>query len=166
VVFDLKKLDWLNGVYIRQLSMSELQNRCQPFLPSDFPLTKLNQILPLVSERLVKLSDLEELTSFFYRPLTLDRDLLVKKADQSLVTEQITEAIKLVQALQSFEVATLELMIRELQTKHDWKKSQFFMMLRVAVTGKIATPPLFETMQVIGQTEVLSRLTHALKLIS
>jgi glutamyl-tRNA synthetase len=165
VVFDLQKLDWINGVYIRQLSPIDLKNKIQPFLPSDFPVAKIDQILPLISERLVKLSDIEELTSFFYRPINIDQELLIKKADAALVTTQLQEVINLINSLQSFEVADMETAIRQLQEKNDWKKSQFFMMIRVAVTGKVATPPLFETMAVIGKAEILSRLNAAVKLV-
>ncbi len=165
VVFDLQKLDWLNGVYIRQLPTSELKMKLRPFLPADFPSSKLDQILPLINERLVKLSDFEELTSFFYRPIDLDKSLLIKKSDAQQVAEQLRTVRETAASLQSFEVNFLEPAIRELQEKHEWKKSQFFMMLRVAVTGKTATPPLFETMSVIGREQVLSRLSAAIKLM-
>ena len=70
--FDLKKLNWLNGVYIRQLPLPALKKRLQPFLPADFPVDKLDAILPLVVERLVTLAEIEALTSFFYRLPTMD----------------------------------------------------------------------------------------------
>jgi glutamyl/glutaminyl-tRNA synthetase len=51
VAFDMKKLNWLNGVYIRQLSHVELKERILPFVPSEFPMDKLDQVLPLIQER-------------------------------------------------------------------------------------------------------------------
>jgi len=61
-VFDTKKLDWMNGIYIRQLSADELKKRVQPYLPSDFPDHRLEEFLPLVVDRLVTLKDIDELT--------------------------------------------------------------------------------------------------------
>jgi len=57
----------------------------------------------------------------------------------------------------------LEEGVRSLQEKNEWHRGQFFMMLRIAVTGEKATPPLFETMMVLGKDLLLSRLEDALK---
>lgn len=166
VVFDLEKLKWMNGVYIRQLSPAELRERLQPFMPSDFPLEKYDEILPLVFERLVTLKDLEELTSFFYRPIELDRELLLKKADAPLVAEQLRMTTQALESSPGWEHDVLETSIRELQSAHDWPKSQYFMLLRVATTGRTATPPLFETMVALGRTKTLERLTQARQLVA
>lgn len=166
VVFDLQKLAWINGMYIRQLEPEELKKRLAPFLPADFPKAKLDEILPLIVERLVKLSDVEELTSFFYREITVERELLLKKSTPEEVTAQLKETIAVLEALPAFTLENLETSIRALQEKTQWKKSQYFMLLRVAVTGKMATPPLFETMLVIGKTAVMTRLHTALRQVS
>ncbi len=159
-VFDTKKLDWMNGIYIRNLSVEDLKHRLEPFLPSDFPRERLDHILPLILERLVTLKDVEGLTSFFFRPITVDRDELLKKSSLEEVESQLKvtrEVLTPEASWQSHEA--LEESIRQLQEKNNWKKSQYFMMLRIAVTGQQATPPLFETMRVIGREEVLKRLT-------
>jgi glutamyl-tRNA synthetase len=160
--FDLKKLDWLNGVYIRKLPVSELKMRLQPFLPTDFPQAKFDEILPLVVERLVTLADIEPLTEFFYRQPTVDKTELLKKADSQLVMAQLKETIDQLTALKTWTTEQLETIIRGLQEKHQWHRGQYFMMLRLAVTGKTATPPLFETLAVLGQTEIVNRLKAAL----
>jgi len=165
VVFDLQKLNWLNGVYIRQLSIDELERRLEPFLPKDFPREKSTAILPLVMERLVTLADVEELTEFFYRPIKLDLQLLLKKADALLVSNQLMAVIKKLTD-GSWSVTEIEKQLRTLQAEHDWHKGQFFMMLRLTVTGKKATPPLFETMAVLGKDLVSERLNDALSAIN
>jgi len=165
VVFDLNKLAWINGMYLRQLSPTDLKHRLQPFLPADFPSGLLDQVLPLISERLVKLKDVADLTSFFYQPIELDRELLLKKSDLTSVLAQLTETLSVLKALTSFTLETVETKLRNLQSKRDWKKSQYFMLLRVAVTGRVATPPLFETMVVLGQGKVLERLEAAQKIL-
>jgi glutamyl-tRNA synthetase len=159
--FDLQKLDWLNGVYIRQLSLEELSARLQPFLPTDFPADRLTEILPLVAERLVTLADLETLTDFFYRQPTVKTEELLKKADATLVGEQLEITSSALKALSPWTKEQLETAIRELQESNQWHRGQYFMMLRVAVTGKSATPPLFETLAVLGLTETIARLEIA-----
>ncbi len=161
VVFDLPKLDWINGVYIRKLSTDQLASKLTSFLPSDFPVQKIQDILPLVHERLVKLSDIEELTDFFYRTPSIDSSLLLKKADQATVSEQLTATATALSEIE-WTLENIENTIRSLQETNDWKRGQYFMMLRIAATGKKATPPLFETLEVIGKEQVLERLQTAL----
>lgn len=164
-VFDTEKLNWMNGKYIREvLSEQDVMDRLQSsFVPPDFPTHKMSEILPLVRERLVTLHDFEELTSFFYRPITVEKELLLKKGTPELVEEQLKSVLTVLQAVPAWNVEQLETALRQLQAEHDWKKSQFFMMIRVAVTGRKATPPLFETMAVMEKQIVVARLQQALK---
>ncbi|HZZ98762.1 MAG TPA: glutamate--tRNA ligase [Candidatus Saccharimonadia bacterium] len=166
-VFDFKKLDWMNGVYIREkLSVEELKKRLEPFLPKDFPRDRFDVILPLVRERLVLLTDIESLTDFFYRDITVEKSVLQsKKATDEVVKQQLTETLTVIHAAKNWDATELETAIRALQEKHDWHKGQYFMMLRVAVTGKTATPPLFETIAALGKEVTLQRLQAAQNLL-
>lgn len=163
VAFDIKKLNWINGVYIRKLSLEELTEKITPFLPENFPHNKLPQILPLIHERLEKLSDVAELTDFFYTAVSPDQTLLLKKSTADEVKNQLEVTKQLLSEISDsdWNVETLETTIRELQEKQGWKKNQYFMMLRLAATGKKATPPLFDTLYVIGKKQLLERLTQA-----
>jgi glutamyl-tRNA synthetase len=164
VAFDIDKLNWLNGIYIRKMwdeDKAGLVSRLESFMPSDFPQAKLDQILPLIYERLERLSDIEELSSFFYRGIEMDKSLLLKKADEELVSKQLDELYAGLNEIK-WKVSEIEKVIRELQAKNDYKKNQYFMMVRIAVTGKKATPPLFETMEVLGKELTLKRLETAL----
>lgn len=163
VKFDLKKLQWLNGIYIRKMDISQLSEVIESFLPNDFPKDKLGQILPLVSERLVLLADIDELTDFFYRKIDIELDLLLKKSDSTLVKEQLNATVQELQKLTNWDTQSIESAIRNLQETNDWHRGQYFMMLRIGVTGKKATPPLFETMTVIGQQIVIDRLDTAIE---
>ena len=165
-IFDTKKLDWMNGMYIRKLPVEELIQRLQPYLPSDFPQERMQQLLPLVLERLVTLKDIEELTSFFYRPIEVDAQLLSRKSTPEVVTQQLGEVINAVSPLEDWTHQRLEGVLRQLQEQHDYKKSQFFMMIRIAITGREFTPPLFETLAVLGKQLTLERLAAAKDLLS
>lgn len=162
-VFDVDKLNWMNGKYIReQLSTNELIDRLSAFLPNDFPAEKMASLLPLVKERLVTLKDFEPLTSFFYRDITVDRALLEKKASSEVVSEQLKLTLDFLEKIEDWRTANIEATLRGLQEIRDWKKSQYFMMLRVAVTGETATPPLFETIEALGKPVTLQRLKSLL----
>lgn len=161
VAFDYKKLNWINGIYIRKLSLEELKNKIARFLPNDFPMEKFNEILPLVQERLETLAQIEELTSFFYRDIEHKKEELLAKATPELVKEQLDKTIGVLSNLKDWTLSNIETALRDLQAETDWKKSQYFMLIRIAATGKSATPPLFETLHVIGQTETVKRLRQA-----
>lgn len=165
VAFDMQKLGWLNGVYIRKLDEADLKNRIQPFLPEEFPKNKLDEILPLVFERLVTLADIDELTKFFYIDEEPETKLLLKRADTELVTQQLEKVIVKLKDLEDWKTEGIEKILRDLQEENDWHRGQFFMMIRLAVTGRKATPPLFETMAVIEKQTVIARLERAIELI-
>ena len=152
-IFDQKKLDYFNAQLIRRLPSEELLGRLKPFIPADCK--RAEEILPLVKERLVKLSEFEGLTEFFYREIKPDPGVLVK--DQLEAGKHIIESVK------EWRAETLEEKFRQVATEKNWQPGQFFMMLRVAVTGKTVTPPLFETMEVLGRQVTLTRLAHAKK---
>ena len=161
-IFDTEKLNWMNGKYIREeLTELELQERLRPFLPADYPAELFPQVLPLVRERLVTLADIANLTGFFYQPIAVDPTLLVKKSTPEQVSEQLSITLEALESLAEWSVQAIEESLRSLQEKHEWKKSQYFMMVRVAVTGRKATPPLFETVAVVGRERTVERLRAA-----
>lgn len=161
VVFDIKKLDWLNGQYIRKMSDDDLSDALEPFLPADFPKDKMAEILPLIKERLVTLTDIEELTDFFYRELPYEPELLLKKGTSELVMQELDETIAAMDKVEDWNLEAIEVAVRKLQENHDWHRGQYFMMLRIAATSKKFTPPLFETLEVLGKEAVISRLRKA-----
>lgn len=161
VVFDLKKLDWINGMYIRKLHLDELEEKIAPFVPETFPKELVKPVLPLIHERLERLSDFAELTSFFTGTIEIPTDLLLKKGTPELVAEQLMLTTQELEKVSDWSVSSIESVLRSLQEKNDWKRNQYFMMIRVSSTGKKATPPLFETMQLIGKPGILERLKTA-----
>lgn len=165
-VFDINKLNWMNGMYIRAMARPELLNRLEPFLPADFPREKMEKLLDLVTERLVTLADIESLTAFFYRPIVIESGTLIKKSSSAEVLEQLSATKEVLESISDWSTAQLEEKIRRLQDEKQYKKSQYFMMLRLTVTGQSATPPLFETMTVLGKDVSLERVNAALGLLS
>lgn len=161
-VYDIEKLNWINGQYIRAMDDAELTKRLAPFVPTDCTTEMVGKILPLIKERLVTLKDFESLTDFFYRDIAVDAAVLNKKSTPEEVASQLEATLSVLNGIDAndWNVEKLETSVRDLAISKEWKPSQYFMMLRVAVTGKTATPPLFDTMVVLGRDQVLSRLTR------
>jgi glutamyl-tRNA synthetase len=162
-VFDAERLDWMNGVYIRNLSLDELLERSESFWPEvakDSSEADRRQVLQLVHERLKFLAELPELTEFFFIDPKVDPQLLTKnyQADQaSKLLEQVIAAL----SDSNFSEQQLENRLRALVDKQDLKPGQLFGLIRVAVTGRTAAPGLFETLHALGKEASLRRLENA-----
>ena len=166
-IFNLEKLDWLNGHYIRALSLGELAERVRPFLErAEVKVDAgppLEVVLPLIQERLKRLTEAPELLRFFYeRPARRDPGLLVPKGmDPSAAHAALVAAIERIRSSGEFTHERLEAELRGLASERGLKTGQLFMLLRVASTFSTVSPPLFETMAVLGREEVLDRLEDA-----
>jgi len=166
-IFDLTKLEWLNGHYIRALSVNELTRRLRPFLEragimaEDPPLATA---LPLVHERLKRLAEGPELLGFLYVATgEYDATMLVPKGlDPERTRELLAASIERARDSDDFANAALEASFRDLASERGVKTGQLFMALRVACTFGTVSPPLFETMEVLGRERTLARLGDAL----
>jgi glutamyl-tRNA synthetase len=163
-VFDVSKLSWLNGKYLRRLTPKELLERLRGQLLSD---EHLLEVLPLVQERIDTLEGFFDYSGFFFTgEVAYDAD-----ARQAMVPKGRTPADtqKLVRALVEEELdvvldwrkETLEAAIRRFAEKAGWPVGELFMTLRVATTGRVASPPLFETLAVLGKETCRRRLRRA-----
>ena len=169
-IFDQEKLLWMNGLYIRELTTEDLAERLAPFLERDLPKELLPvdrdyllRIVPLIRERIKLLSEAAEMiTYFFQEEVDYDpADLVQRGMDQESTVAALRLARDEMTAVKVFEHQLLEDTLRAAGTTLGLATRQFFGTLRVAVTGRTATPPLFETMEVVGRERVLSRLGTA-----
>jgi glutamyl-tRNA synthetase len=174
-VFDRERLEWLNGQWIRRLEPDDLIGRLEPFLeaavddgridrlPSG---DELRTLLPIVQERLPRLESIVHLVGFLWVDrVSPDQALLVpKRWDAATAREALVAArgaIARVGAV-TFEADELEPRLRELAEARAWKAGDLFMAIRVAVTGRTATPPLFDSLVALGRDRVLARLDAAI----
>ncbi|NLW08861.1 MAG: glutamate--tRNA ligase [Firmicutes bacterium] len=175
VAFSLEKLDWLNGVYIRQLAPEDLAARALPFLQKDGVLPDpcpperfayLVRIIPLVQERLKLLSEISQQTAYFFQeeiPVPPPELLVGKKSSAGETRELLAAALKALEGVEDFSAAALEEVLRGLAAELGIKPGPLFMPIRVAITGRTATPGLFETMEAIGKPRVLQRIRAAIE---
>lgn len=167
-IFNPTKIDWFNGQYIRKKNIGELYLLLKPYLQESINEDGAKKIIPLVRDRLVKLTDWKELTGFFLTaPENYEEKSLLQGHEKEKVREVLEKCILLLTNLKEpWSHEEWEKKIRDIADEYDWKHTDVFQILRVAVTGKTATPPLFETMEVLGKEEVLARMGNAIKHLS
>jgi glutamyl-tRNA synthetase len=171
-IFNIEKLKWMNGLYIRKLNIDEFYESVKPFLMADKDASRylssdenyVKSVLPLIHERTRTLIDAVELARFFFvDEIEYDTSLLIEKGmtnDDTLKALEITYSK--IKDLNIFDDVTLENIIRPLAQELCLKTGQLFGSLRTATTGRIAAPPLFQTMMVLGQGRTLKRIEMAI----
>jgi glutamyl-tRNA synthetase len=169
-VFNAEKLLWMNGVYIRELSDEGLADAVLPFLERSLGRAAdralLIRVIPLVKERIKLLSEIVEIADFFFVEGVLEYDvetLLSKKytGDPATAAAAIQRVIAAAESVTEWNHESLEAAIRPLAEELGVKAGDLFGVIRVAVTGRTAAPPLFETMEVLGRERTLDRLRVA-----
>ncbi|MFC1892481.1 glutamate--tRNA ligase [Chloroflexota bacterium] len=175
-IFNRDKLEWMNGVYIRHLSVDDLTQQVLPFLdrylpsPAKRPLSTdyVRQVMPLIQERARNLSEAAELAEFFFiAELKYDTGLLIaKNMSRESATHALEVAKQRLEKIEVFDAESLEGSLRPLAVELELKTGQLFGTLRVAITGRTAAPPLFDTMAVLGKERCLKRIGSALARLS
>ena len=174
--FNQDKLDWMNGVYIRNLPFDDLADRLLPFLDRYLPpevkrpldAVYVKEITPLIKERIITLKEAAAYADFFFLDnLTHDAAKFVdKKTDAATALKALKSAEEKLSALDDFNRDQLETTLRSLAETLGIKAGQLFNVLRVAATARDATPPLFETMAALGQDRCLQRIKSAIAVLS
>lgn len=178
-VFNAEKLNWMNGYYIRQLNLEELTKKCLPYLQdkyfpdkvlirSSVPIYKyVKKIVVLEQERIKKLSEIVELTDFFFaEKLNYDPSLLKwKKMTREEIVGNLDLALKKLVRLKEKEFK--ERKIKEILMKIAEKvgTGELLWPFRVALTGRETSPGPFEIAEVLGKEKVIKRVKEAIKLI-
>ncbi|MFC2047436.1 glutamate--tRNA ligase, partial [Chloroflexota bacterium] len=170
-IFNRDKLDWMNGVFIRKLSYEDLLRKIMPFLESRLPREVkrpiseqyVGRIVPLIQERINTLAEAAAYADFFFidTPEYEASILVDKKMTRETTLEVLKVAEERLSSLKSFNNDLLEDTLRHLAGDLGLKTGQLFGLLRVATTGRSATPPLFETMGVLGKERCLERIKVA-----
>jgi glutamyl-tRNA synthetase len=161
-IFDMEKFEWLNGVWIRRFTVDELaaRLRSEGFVPAGFPEDRLPGAVKLMQERLKRLSEFADGAAFFAARLPYDAALLVpdKKGKPVKTAAETREALArlraMLAAVAEWKTAVMEEAGRKLADEMGWKAGELFTPLRVAVTGRRVSTPLFETMEILGREAI------------
>ena len=175
-IFNTEKLNWMNGAYIRMLSVEELADALLDywtrFPPVEIPDPPDRELVlamaPLVQERLKELSEaVPRLRFFFEDSPRYEREELVQKGmDVARTRRALEAALEAMEPLGAFDAGTLEQPMRALAKDLGVKAGQLFGSLRVATTGLRVAPPLFETMEVLGRERTLRDIRSAVESLS
>jgi glutamyl-tRNA synthetase len=175
-VFDYKKLDWYNGMYIRQKSDQELADLLAPYLveagfihlqrtPEESKL--LESLVPVVKERLKVLSDVVEMVRFLFEEIAEPavEQLLPKNQDIPVTVTALEKSLEIIMARGDASDAELELRLSALAEQLGIKINGVFMPVRVAVTGSTVSPPLFDSIRLLGLDKAISRIERAVTIL-
>lgn len=171
--FDERRLEWMNGVYIRALPLDELYKLAEHFWPAEateYDKTYRLFVLGLVQERLKYLAELPALTRFFFTDLPLDPTLLsdhkqLKKLDKKQLKELLEQA-KMVLEPSNFTPEDLVERLNRLLETTGQKPAVLFSLIRIATTQAPASPGLAETLAVLGRDRALARLDAQIAALS
>jgi glutamyl-tRNA synthetase len=165
--FDMTKLNWLNGVYIRNMDAAQLAVHLRrPLVKAGFEVNVdvLLRIVPLVRERLKTLNDVVEVAGFFFEedvPIPPADSLIPKGLDVVRTRTVLNRVFAILRVLPTFEPHEMETALRPLIEELHLKPNQVFGPIRAAVTGRAVSPPLFESMAIIGRDVSLARIARA-----
>ncbi len=167
---NFQKFDYFNGNYIRMLSDDELAVRLEPFFEDEglnANIDKLKKIAPIIRERLTTLDDAINMAGFFFRdfPVVGEEQLVGKGMTKEGSRAIIEKTIGIFNTIHILEKDITEQKMRELVEQTGLSAGQAFGILRVAITGQKVSPPLFETIEIIGKEKVLERLNEAVRLL-
>jgi glutamyl-tRNA synthetase len=165
---NFSKLDHFNGLHIRELPPGDLANRIKPFMEKAGYFVdekKLLKIIPILRERLGGLDEAPNMAGFFFKEDVAPEpsELIGKKMTASESAAVLRKSIQVLEALDPFTVLEAEEKMRSLVEEVGLSAGQVFGILRAAVTGQTVSPPLFESMEIIGKTTVLERLRRAVE---
>lgn len=167
---DFKKLDHFNGLHIRHLEAAELSERLAPLFQSagyEVDAEQLVEIAPLIQTRMATLDEGPQLAGFLFREtISVDaEDLLGKKMTVGESIDAVRRALETLEAVEEFNAEEIEQPMRALAEELGLKAGQLFGILRSAVTGQRVSPPLFESMEIVGREKILERVQAAVQLL-
>ena len=168
-VFDLTKLEWLNGAWIRRLEDDDLIRRILEFLPEGHQADAnfVRAALPLVRERMKTLHDFAPWTDFFFvERVEFDQDSFRRtKLEPRVMRRLLKRCQRVFESVDDIQPERDEAALRQAADELGLKMGKFFMTLRVALTGKSVTPPLLESMVLLGREQCLARLDAAIQFL-
>ncbi|HMG97878.1 MAG TPA: glutamate--tRNA ligase [Gaiellales bacterium] len=164
-VFDAKKLEWMNGVYLRALPTFDLAERLIAYLGEQgSPLAsqpeRIVEVTPLAQEKIATLAEFEPLCSFLFGPIEIDQEAWERVAGHERAAE-ILAAVQASLADCEWNVDAIEATLRVVCEELSLKPRVVFGLIRVAVTGTSISPGLFESLHLLGREEALARLAAA-----
>ena len=170
--FDMKKLEAINGDKIRALTIDEFLSWSLPFLKdggiitgTDSEIALVKSALPLIQERIVTLSEVPKMLAFLFTTNFAVEAESVSKISDAASKEILTRSLAELTPLTTWDHTSIEAALRaSLIEEMGLKPRIAFTALRIAATGSTISPPLFESMELLGKEACLARITGAISL--
>ncbi len=171
-IFDVDKLDWLNGTYIRSLPAASLTDRMIPWLEDAGLITVqeavsrrpwLDALAPLVSERIKRMDEIAPMVRYLFTDsVDIDPAARAKALSDETAVRGLAAARQVLSAVDPYDCESVEAALREIPERDGIKPKVLFQAVRVAVTGSTVSPPLFESLTLLGRDQALARIDAAL----
>ncbi len=159
-IFNSEKLDWFNGQWLKKLDDSELAKRIQIDY-RDYELDKIKQIVPIVKDRINKISDFEEIAKFFFK----EPDLTANIKEIKLSKKVMTEILENLEKIDDWNKDKIAAVVDGVMEKEKLTKAQVYRSVGISVSGSLITPPIFPSLEILGKNETIERLKNATKAI-
>lgn len=169
-VWDPEKLEWMNGAYIRDMSPAQFVDAATPWLVEAGLTTAedvesrrewFEALAPLIAERTKRLDEVAEKVAFLFNDVGIDEGARAKALDKQGATATLDAAQHALAALEAWTTESIEGALRTLPETLGLKPKVVFQAIRVAVTGTLVSPPLFESLELLGKKRTLERITAA-----
>ncbi len=161
-IFNLEKLTWINGEYIRAMKSEQLAEVIYKFVKEyeigNYPLDLINKITPLVRERIKTLREFDEYARFFIEQPRELSETSPRSAEELELLKKVHDTLLDISEDQ-WNIDTLNTELQKLAEKEKISFSKFFMLIRLRITGKKITPPINESLVILGKSETLTRLS-------
>jgi glutamyl-tRNA synthetase len=170
-ILDIDKLEWMNGVYMREMGAPAFVGRMVPWLVEAGLATQeeldarkdwLLKLAPLVSERVRRLDEIVPMVRFLFQDVEIDPGAREKVLEAEGASRALAAARETLAELPTFEAAAIEEALRVVPESTGVKAKLVFQAVRVAVTGTTVSPPLFESLELLGREKALARLDAAI----
>jgi glutamyl-tRNA synthetase len=173
-IFDTDKLEWMNGVYIRELSAEQFVGSAIPWIENDLgrPLdveerTSIVAIAPHVQERAKLMTEVPGQVKFLLiDAVEFDETSWRKVMSKDEVPDVLDAAAAALKEVETWDTASIEAALRSMLSERELSARRGLQPIRVAISGSSVSPPLFESLEVLGRDETLVRLTRARDLAS
>ena len=175
-IFDIEKLNWMNGHYIRQLTDNELTDHLISYWDEHNPeffsgkpdKQRVLKIVPLIRDRLKTLVDAAPLVTFFFKDdFSYEVSELIQSGLNDSDTQNIlTLVLEKINQVNSFDSESLEIELRALAKSSGYKVGQVLGVIRVATSGLKVSPPLFGSLEILGKDRVISDMQKAKRILS
>lgn len=153
-VFNRDKLLWLNSQYLQRMDLNELSRQIYDFYKQKYDLSLITKIVPLINTRIKTLAEFEEIARFFFKaPLVSASDF---KSEN--YKEHLKSAYSVLEEIKDWKLENINKELMKTIEENKFKVGKFFMSLRIAITGQKITPPINESLVILGKRETLQRI--------